>query len=245
MTPDEIKTFTMTKPTKTRFYKWIVRQVNKAWVKWFFIPIFYGLPIFFINSSFSNEKLAKWLQDNLGTFGGFLGEYQAWVIILAFVIYGLISVFYSYIRGIAEYVPPPPPDLSKQHAISIIQTLEIVVQAKYKRFIDTLRTNISSRDIFNTITQPNLQKDIIIQALKSHLELQFQNSLIKVGLMKVTNKLCVNWENYLPAAIGPKTEISILNSKTSCIKRSIESKTLIIVEDTFSEIGNHLRLRVI
>lgn len=235
MTPDEIETFTMAKPKRTLFYKWIVKQVDKSWVKWFFIPICYGLPVFFINSSFSNDKLAKWLQDNLGVLGGFLGEYQAWVIILAFVIYGLISVFYSYIKSIAEYTPPPPPDLSKQHAISIIQTLEIVVQAKYKRFIDTLKTNISSQDIFKTITQPNLQKDVIIQALKSHLELQFQNSLIKVGLMRVENKSCVNWENYLPATIGPKTEIHILNSKTSCIKRCIESKTLIIVEDTFRE----------
>lgn len=126
--------------------------------------------------------------------------------------------------------------MSKQHAISIIQTLEIVVQAKYKRFIDTLRARTSYRDIFNTITQPNLQKDIIIQALKSHLELQFQNSLIKVGLMKVQGKACIAWENYLPATIGPKTEINILNAKTSCIKRSIESKTVIIVEDTFIEV---------
>lgn len=237
MAPEEIEKFTIEKPKRTSFYKLIVKQVNKAWVKWFVIPIFYGLPVFFINSSFSNDNLAKWLKNNLGNFGGFLGEYQAWIIILSFVIYGMTAVLYSHIKDIAEYSPPPPPDLSKQHAISIIQTLEIVVQAKYKRFIDTLRTTTSYHDIFNIITQPNLQKDIIIQALKSHIELQFQNSLIKVGLMKVKDKSCVDWENYLPATIGPKTEINILNAKTSCIKRSIESKTVIIVEDTFAEVA--------
>src|SRR5690606_4158520 len=117
--------------------------------------------------------------------------------------------------------------------------LEIIVQTKYKRFIDTLKTNISAHEIFNTITQQNLQKDIIIQAIKSHLEIQFPNTLIKVGLMKIENKLCVQWENYLPTHIGPKTPINILNSKTSCIKRSIESKTLIIVQNATAELNKN------
>lgn len=106
MTPEEIEKFTIDKPNKTRLYKWVVKQVNKAWVKWFAIPIFYGLPIFFINSSFSNEKLANWLKNNLGNFGGFLGEFQAWIIILSFVIYGLTAVLYSHVKHIAEYSPP-------------------------------------------------------------------------------------------------------------------------------------------
>lgn len=235
MTPVEIEQHIESHPKLTQLYKKIIHNVNKSWVRLLIIPICYSLPIFFINSSFSNDKLAAWLQDNLGNFGTLLSKYQAWIIILAFIFYGLISIIYTYIKNIAEYTPPPPPDLSKQHAISIIQTLEIIVNTKYKRFIDTLKNDISANDIFYTITQPNLQKDIIIQAIKSHLEIQLPNTLIKVGLMKVQNKTCISWENYLPTHIGPKTPIHVLNSKTSCIKRSIESKTLIIVDDTSAE----------
>ena len=237
MKKETISTFRIKYPKITIFFEWLNNLISKNLIRLLLLPILYALPVFIVNSSFSNSELAKTLTANLGIFGKLIVEQQIWIIIASFVLYALITYFYSFIREIADYQEDPPPDLSKQHAISIIQTLEIIVQTKYKRFIDTLKTNISAHEIFNTITQPNLQKDIIIQAIKSHLEIQFPNTLIKVGLMKIENKLCVQWENYLPTHIGPKTPINILNSKTSCIKRSIESKTLIIVQNTLDEVN--------
>jgi len=239
MQPEDISKFRIKYPKITKLFEIINNLVSKNLVRFLLLPIIYALPVFFINSSFSNSSLAHFITENLGTFGVLFVEKQAWIIISAFLIYALITYGYSYIKLIAEYTEPPPPDLSKQHAISIIQTLEIIVQTKYKRFIDTLKMNTSAKDIFNTITQPNLQKDIIIQAIKSHLEIQFPNTLIKVGLMRVSNKLCTEWENYLPTHIGPKTPINVLNSKTSCIKRSIESRTLIIVENATAELNKN------
>lgn len=237
MQHETIAKFRIEHPRITKFFEIINNLASQNLVRFLFIPIVYALPVFLINSSFSNSSLAKFIIENFGAFGSFIVAQQAWIIIIAFIIYAIFSYLFSYVKIISEYIAPQPPDLSKQHAISIIQTLEIIVQTKYKRFINTLKMDISADEIFNTITQPNLQKEIIIQAIKSHLEIQFPNTLIKVGLMRISNKMCTEWENYLPSHIGPKTPISVLNSKTSCIKRSIENKTLIIVENTSEEVN--------
>lgn len=243
MQQEEIAKFRIKNPKLTIIFEGINNVVSKNLVRFLLLPIIYALPVFFINSSFSNSSLAQFITKSFGPFGTLIVEKQAWIIIFSFILYALINYAYSYIKIIAEYIQPPPPDLSKQHAISILQTLEIIVQTKYKRFIDTLKMNISAHEIFNTITQPNLQKDVIIQAIKSHLEIQLPNTLIKVGLMRVSNKMCVEWENYLPSHIGPKTPINVLNSKTSCIKRTIETKTLIIVENTSEELNKNSNSR--
>lgn len=97
MQPEDIAKFRIKYPKITKLFEIINNLVSKNLVRFLLLPIIYALPVFFINSSFSNSSLAHFITENLGTFGVLIVEKQAWIIISAFLIYALITYGYLYI----------------------------------------------------------------------------------------------------------------------------------------------------
>ena len=137
------------------------------WIPRFVLaPIFFIVPSTILVSSLSNTNLYQQLEASLGPqIAGTLKSSHLliiiWVVLLTYIGRSLFSIIQHFALEDSE--------LTKKDIVSILNTIDVVVQSKCNRFLrntkQVLKKNLSSSEIFKMITQPDQQIALIVQAI--------------------------------------------------------------------------------
>lgn len=155
-------------------------------------------------------------------------------------IFGSVILIYFY-RGVLKLLEYLLGYSKKNHiyAIALLESLESVVNKKYKRFVDALNkygvTSPQKRIVFNDITQPDIQIDALMESLVNcikTLNTANNDANLRVTLFKISdskpNKDIYNF----PYDIPVRTAIGEFADPQSTVSISIQSKKIVVIEDT-------------
>lgn len=221
------------------FYK----GLNHWLILWVIQPILVGINLVIV-SGYSNERLQRSIRE-FPSFGNFLMDNPAKII------FGSVVIIYVY-RGILKLLEYFLGYSKKSHiyAVTILESLESVVNKKYKRFVDTLNGygdhSPQKKTIFQDITQPDIQiealMDSLVNCLKS-LNVENDDLALRITLFKVhqskPNKVVYNFPYDAPL----RTSIGEFCDTNSTVSKAIASKKITIVEDTIKELKKNEKER--
>ncbi|MDX9963109.1 hypothetical protein [Desulfobacter postgatei] len=214
------------------------------WIPRFVLaPIFFIVPSTILVSSLSNTNLYQQLEASLGPqIAGTLKSSHLliiiWVVLLTYIGRSLFSIIQHFALEDSE--------LTKKDIVSILNTIDVVVQSKCNRFLrntkQVLKKKLSSSEIFKMITQPDQQIALIVQAIQGIFEtLHGNNTEFRVGLMAVKSEKLTDWFVFAPENKPPKTDAEALSNPSSAIMRALKSKSMIIIEDIQEELKKKIK----
>ncbi|WP_353172496.1 hypothetical protein [Acinetobacter rudis] len=193
-----------------------------------------------------NESQAKKLTNNFKWLAEFVLENGSAIVICSVLLSGLYSLLVNHVNKKCSDSEQELKELRKQHTIALVvlEKIEQVVVKKRIRFAEFAKTYANTPDvqtpkhkkIFDGITQPEQQTELLIEALRDCLIAIYPNETIKVALMKVKNSQVDDWVCHSPYDTKPRTSIKELRNVNSTFSKCIEGNKLIIIPNTQIEL---------
>ena len=201
-------------------------------------PLLFVLPSTIVVSALANSNLLKQFEKAIGQ--GILGQLYSNHLMFVIAVVALTQIMRS-IYSIVSHFAHEDTGLSKDNIVSVLTTIETVVQSKCNRFLRktkiALKDKWSPSEIFTNITKPEQQIALIVQAVHGIFETLYGNKVeFRVGLMSVKNEQLTDWFVFAPENKPPKTDVTSLSTPSSAIMRALKSKSMIIVEDIQEEL---------
>lgn len=150
----------------------------------------------------------------------------------------LVKTIYAAIKNYSK----PGRELSKPEIISILNAIEIAVNAKSIRMATGARGalgkgSICPKETFRDITLPGQQMSLLTTGIHAVFErLSGETIDFKVGLLKVENGKPTEWLAFHPQAIAPSMTAEELTHRTSTVSCCLRSKKIVIVDDIEKEL---------
>lgn len=193
-----------------------------------------------------NEGHAKVFKQNFKFIADFVLENAGFIVVATVFIATSYGLLYSFLVKKCDNIEEKYEDLKKQYdiALVVLGKIEAVVVAKRMRFalFANRYANIPASQkprlkvIFEGITQPEVQIQLLIESLRDCLNSIYPNETIKVALMRVTDSKIDDWVCHSPYDTKPRTSINVLKNPNSTFSKCIEKNKIIIVPDTQIEI---------
>ena len=204
-------------------------------------PIIIGLPAYLIVTVAAKGKL---LTQAEGWIGSKAADYINSSALQILVIVYLLSVFGKLLAWLIDHCSKPNRELSREDILSILKSIEPVVDDKSRRFEKYARDLIKGRTVlgektFSEITQPEQQISLLIAALKSALEyIDKTNASFRIGIVIVNDNIPSGWGFYVPQEQQPSLTLEQLKDPRTTIMHAINDRNMVIVEDIVKEIQN-------
>jgi hypothetical protein len=162
------------------------------------------------------------------------------VLIATFAYVAFLKTIYAAI----EHYSKPDRELSRDDLQAILQSINVVVGDKAKRFVGHAKVSLTSHNlpqdrVFQEITKPEQQIGLLVSALQGVLGFLDKDTLFRVGLLIIQDGKPVEWAHFEPAERPPRTQATELDHPGSTVMQCIGKKSTVLVED----IQKELRIR--
>jgi hypothetical protein len=152
---------------------------------------------------------------------------------LFFVWIALLKVTGQWINNYAQKSEIP----QENYLLGLISVLDTVVQEKVKRFRSCLDDpEINKNNMFDKITQPDKQLNYLIDAVVGVFEQVIPGRSIRVSLLEVKDNVPTKIMSWSPLHPAPTANIELLSKRESTAMHCIETKSLVIIENTKTEV---------
>lgn len=193
-----------------------------------------------------NDKQAETFKSNFKLPAEFILANAGSIVMVTVIISGLYGVLLSTLNKKCDNLEKEHNDLKAKYdiALVVLQKIESVVVEKRKRFADIAKRYVNTpgtqqprhKRIFEDITHPDKQIELLIEALRDCLIAIYPNETIKVALMRVVNSNIEDWVCHSPYDTRPRTSINQLKDPNSTFSKCIKENKIIIVANTQNEI---------
>ena len=223
-------------------YHFINKVINSFIFK--SILIFFAALNAYIMLCLGNEDNANKFKSNLGGFATFILDNGGAIVIFSVVSSSLYVLLTSFISDKCDDYEEKYKDLYNKYdiVINVLEKLENVVVEKRKRFATNAFQFLKApqtpkhKTVFDKITQPRKQIELLIEALHDCLKNIYPNEIIKVALVEVENAEVKSWVCHSPYDTKPRTAIETLRDPNSTFSKCIEMNKIVIVPNTQKEI---------
>lgn len=224
------------------FYHFIKKILESGWIQFFtIILIILNAYILYL---LGNETDANKFKQNFKFLADIVFNYSNSIVLLSSLISATYVGLTSFVNKKCENLELKYNELNKMHdiVIKILEKLEVVVVEKRKRFALASKQLVSApqtpkhKTVFDKITQPNKQIELLNEALRDCLISIYPDDFIKVALMRVKNKTIDGWVCHSPYDTKPRTSIQDLGLSNSTFSKCIELNRTIIISNTQTEI---------
>lgn len=217
----------------------IVKTCESFFVKHFVYPVVIVLPPAVMMAVAQKAELKKAAVDLAPSLGEMLSSGTALAVLIGAPIYmALVKAAYAGIKSYSK----PARELSKAEVISILNAIEIAVNAKSIRMAAGAKGaigkgSICPKETFKDITLPGQQMSLLTLGIHAVFERLSGDSIdFKVGLLKVNMNKPTDWLAFHPQAIVPSMSAEELAHKNSTVACCIRSKRIVIVDDIEKEL---------
>lgn len=229
--------------------KGVYQVVKKILDHWFLKLLIILLTSFnaYVLFVLGNDKQAEKFKDNFKLPAEFVLNNAGSVVIFTVIFTGIYGLFYAFINKKCSNLEKQFNDLTEQHRIVlvILEKLETVVVAKRQRFAGIANRYANTpgvqrpkhKTVFDGITRPDVQIQLLIEGLRDCLNSIYQNETIKVALMRVVDSKLDNWVCHSPYDSMPKSTVADLRHPNSTFSMCIAKDKMIIVPDTHKELS--------
>jgi hypothetical protein len=222
------------------FKRWLEHWVTKLVI--ILLTAFNAYILFVLG----NDKQAETFKSNFKLPAEFIITNAGSIVMGTVFISGLYGVLLSFLNKKCDNIEKEHKDLQAKYQIALVvlQKIEDVVIAKRKRFAALAHRYVNTpavqkpkhKTLFDGITHPEEQIELIIESLRDCLIAIYPNETIKVALMRVVNSNIDDWVCHSPYDTKPRTSIVELRDPNSTFSKCIKQNKIIIVADTQNEI---------
>ena len=216
-------------------------KFSESWlIKTLIRPSVFLLPPTLLTAAATRQGIATELQKLLPEqVANFIDQSALLILVGAYIYIVLIKAIYALIKDYSK----PSRELSVSDILAINKALEIVVTDKYKRMSEEAKLankqpNICAAQTFSKITKPEQQIALLIASIKRVFEhLDENNTLFRVGLLRVSNSKPTDWVAFEPISHPPRTEPQQLSAPSSTVSAAIKRKSIVVIEDIQNELS--------
>lgn len=212
---------------------WLHQKLSTWWARYVLYPLLVSAPVGLVAANFSEPPLRNAVQSwQPSLLTQIINEYPFIAFVLAF---GYIAII-SASSGLIEHFGKN--EIDPIRLVTLLRLIRQIVSQKTERF-EEAANRFSDADhadgeiIFSEITQPEQQIAACVHALYSYLAVISNHKVdFRVALATVQDGELDRWFCCSPTDDPPATSIDVLNRRGSAIRRALDSKSIVIVEDT-------------
>ncbi|MCL6237096.1 hypothetical protein M5F66_01840 [Acinetobacter sp. ANC 5033] len=227
---------------KSEFYEGLQKLLRSNLIKG--ISIILAASNAYILLCLGNDDRAKEFKSIFGKLGVFILDNGGIFVFISIIVAGIFPWLNSFVSERCNDLESKFKQLTVQYDISlkVLEQLEKVVVQKRQRFAQASSEFRSTpqtpkhKTVFERITQPDNQIQILIESLHDCIKSIYPNEYIKVALVSVKNHCLHDWVCHSPYDTKPRTKIDQLKDPKSTFSRVIALRKMIIVPDTKTEI---------
>ncbi len=222
-----------------------LKSILEHWTVKFGVILFTAMNAYIL-FVLGNEKQAEKFKNNFQLIAEFILTNAGSIVVGTVLISGLYGVLLSFLNKKCDNIEKEYKDLQAKYQIALVvlQKIEDVVIAKRKRcaalalkYVNTPAVQQPKhKTLFDGLTHPEQQIELIIESLRDCLLAIYPNETIKVALMRVVNSTIEDWVCHSPYDTKPRTSIVELRDPNSTFSKCIKQNKIIIVADTQNEI---------
>ena len=191
-----------------------------------------------------NENSATEFKENFKFFAGFIFNNSGMIVIISSIIMGGYNIFINFLTNKCDNLQNRFDALNKKYdiAIQVLENIESVVATKRTRYADAVKQHLNTpqkpkiRTIFDKISFPEDQIQLLINSLRSCLMGIYPDEYIKIALVGVESSQIKSWICHSPYDTRPRTTIDILKHPNSTFSKCIEKRKMIIIPSIQNEI---------
>lgn len=227
--------------------KWAHSLYNDSFVFKLIIGLIVATPPALTGALYGNESLKELIRNALPSYyqkiASFSHDY-----VLAINLVSFLWPIVLMIIGIEIVKRAQSNGLSVDGLLALINSLDIVVGNKSKRFNDHLRNvkSLTKETVFETITNPNAQIEEIIREICSFFNAtksDNKSTLIRVTLAVFEDDKIVKIPIYFPMDEPVKSSIVKLNEPHSAFLIAYKSKKMVLISDVKKELQKPINKR--
>ena len=206
--------------------------------KFFLAPLLIYAPVYFLLAIFSEPSLQEKISGYLSPQSiSFVSKYN---LIILFFLFATISLGTGARLLIKKYGKPVS-CLSRDDVVAILDVIGKILEGKQERFLkktkEALDNNWTPGKTFNEITKPDQQLALLTYGAREIFSYLFKSEVdFRVGLMRIKEDKPVEWCYFIPKEKPPKTTIEELKDQDSSIKKALQKRGMLIIDDIQKEL---------